>query len=730
MTSKLPVARPRRVPLRAWGAVALLGVITAFVGPRTSDAAEAAPEAKAPHALLATYCAPCHGEQRQRGGFDLDALIGPFAPEGAARAWQRVRAALTTGDMPPDEELRQPTPGERDQLVAFASHQLALHARPTPGRAVARRLTRIEFNNALKDLIGHLGDVVSVNHPFPPPDAYFQPDSGRLPTLFALTGVAKAHEPLLRVAGLPVDRRAEHGFSNQADALGVSPLMLERTFELMQALVDTLLRHPLGQGPLCAALAPVAPASASVATAQERLEVLASQAFRRPPGETPLAPYLRVFARARQRGASFEAAMGQAAVAVLASPRFLYRTEPVVTPGQPRALDGWEVASRLSFFLWSTLPDARLREAALEDRLGSAEGLSAAVDRMLADPKVAALAEVFAFEWLGLDKLAGARPDESAFPGYYWGPLNKHALAGPMAFEALLLFETVLVENRSVLELLDAPYTYVNARLARHYGLAEAASPTLETERRRVEAALQEEATRKAPPDKPPTKLPKVWNDAVWMRLTLPSRERGGVMTTGATLTLTSGPRRTSPVKRGVWLLETIFNRPPPPPPFAVPPLVEAPPSVHERLPLRGRLEQHRRDPACAGCHARIDPLGFALARFDGVGGLVVSEAGQPIDATFTLPDGRQGEGPVGLKDQLLLRPRDFVRGFVEHLLSYALGRPVSPSDDSAIEAIVAATEPGGYRLKDIIHALVESQPFRLVEDPIGPGHVLTETSP
>lgn len=708
----------------------LLSVIMASTGPCRSHAAEMTPGPAPPRELLATYCAPCHGEQRQRGGFDLDALVGPSPPEGADRAWQRVRAALTSGDMPPNEELRQPTPGEREQLVAFASNQLATHARPTPGRPVARRLTRIEVNNALKDLIGHPGDVVLVNHPFPPPGAYFQPDSGGVPDVFALTGSPKPEEPLLRVAGLPIDRRAEHGFSNRADALGVSPLMLERTFELMQALVDTLQRQPLGQGPLATALAPSAPAGASVSVAHERLELLASHAFRRPVGETPLAPYLRVFERARQRGASFEAAMGQAAVAVLASPRFLYRTEPVASPGQPRPLDGWEVASRLSFFLWSTLPDKRLREAAREERLGTAEGLSAAVDRMLSDPKVAALAEVFAFEWLGLDKLAGARPDEGAFPGYYWGPLNKHSLAGPMAFEALLLFETILIENRSVLELIDAPYTYVNSRLARHYGLAEAALPTLETERRRAEAALREEATRRAPPHKPPTKLPKVWDDAVWMRLTLPSRERGGIITTGATLTLTSGPRRTSPVKRGVWLLETLFNRPPPPPPFAVPPLAEAPQSAHEPLSLRGRLEQHRRDPACAGCHARIDPLGFALARFDGVGGLLVGEAERPLDASFTLLDGRKGEGPVELKDQLLLRPRDFVRGFVEHLLSYALGRSLSPGDNSAIEVVVAATEPGGYRLRDIIHAIVQSQPFRFIDEPGAPAHVLTETTP
>ena len=407
--------------------------------------------------------------------------------------------------------------------------------------------------------------------------------------------------------------------------------------------------------------------------ATEIVSRLARRAYRRPVTQEDIETLLGFFDSGRETGGTFDAGIQLALERMLVDPDFLLRIErdPAgATPGAPYPLTAEEVASRLAFFLWASIPDDALLDAVEGGTLTEPAVLEAQVRRMLADPRSGSLVDDFATQWLHLRNLEDVKGDPVPFPDF------DDNLVEAFRQETRLFLASNLGEDRSVLDLLDADYTFVDERLARHYG------------------------------------IPGVYGSR-FRRVTLPDREqRGGLLGHGGLLALTSYPTRTSPVLRGKWLLDTILGAPPPSPPADVPALPERGEGGHTTS-VRERLERHRQAPACATCHASIDPPGFALEQFDGLGvWRTQDEFGNPIDANATMPNGRTVAGMSGLRALLLERPEQFAGTVTEKLLSYALGRGLEHGDKPTVRAIVRAAEPDDYRWSALIAGIAKSPAF------------------
>ena len=400
---------------------------------------------------------------------------------------------------------------------------------------------------------------------------------------------------------------------------------------------------------------------------------LARRAYRRPVDGGDVDALLD-FYRAGRREGGFDDGIQFALERMLVDPEFLFRIERdpgEAAPGTPYRLGDLELASRLSFFLWSSIPDDELLEAAAEGRLGDPAELERQTRRLLADARAGALVDNFASQWLRLRNLESQERESADYPEF------DENLREAFRRETELFVESSIREDRSLLELLGANYTFVNERLARHYG------------------------------------IPGVYGDR-FRRVTLaPDHPRGGLLGHGGLLMVTSYPNRTSPVVRGKWLLETLLGAPPPEPPPNVPGLPDRG-EGGEPASVRDRLERHRANPACAGCHAPMDPLGFALENFDAIGlWRATSEAGQPIDASATMPSGEAFEGPAGLRRVLLSRGEDFAATVTEKLMAYALGRGLEYTDRPAVRRILREAADDDYSWSSIVLGIVESTPFQ-----------------
>jgi hypothetical protein len=397
---------------------------------------------------------------------------------------------------------------------------------------------------------------------------------------------------------------------------------------------------------------------------------LATRAFRRPVSGAETSALLDTFRRERASG-TFETGVEAVLRRILASPSFVFRpeVEPAgVAPGAAYPLNGYELASRLSFFLWSSIPDAELLRVAGDGTLGRPAGLRRQVRRMLADPRARALTTNFAGQWLYLRNLPGIQPNSDLFPDF------DDNLRRAMRTEAELFFESILREDRSVVDLLTADDTFVDERLARHYG------------------------------------VPGVVGSR-FRRVTVPDARRG-LLGKGAILLATSHATTTSPVLRGKWILDNLLGSPPPAPPPDVPALAENDPSAPKTM--REQLERHRANPSCAACHKLMDPIGFALENFDAVGAWRArSESGAPLDTADVLADGRRIDGVDGLRAALTARPELFVQTFVEKLFVYALGRGLEPGDMPAVRAVVRDARANGYRFSSVAVGIARSVPFR-----------------
>jgi len=426
------------------------------------------------------------------------------------------------------------------------------------------------------------------------------------------------------------------------------------------------------------------------ACAKQIMSNLERRAYRRPVSQADLQDVMPFYAAGRKDG-SFDRGIEQALERLLVSPQFLFRIErdPAgVGPGTPYRVSDLELASRLSFFLWSSIPDDELLNVAGRGRLKDPAVLEREVRRMLADPRSASLVTNFAEQWLYVRDIDAKRPDELLFPDF------DETLRDAFRHETDLFLDSVLRGNHSVLDLMTANYTFVNERLAKHYGI-----PNVE--------------------------------GTYFRRITFPQDSpRGGLLGQGSILTLTSYATRTSPVLRGKWILENILSAPPPPPPPNVPPLKTEANDTGKPLTMRQAMVAHRANPVCASCHARMDPIGFAMDNFDAVGRWRDTDAGQAIDASGVLPEGIKFNGVSELKKALLRNPEQFVDTIAEKLLMYAIARNVQYYDQPAIRAVVRQAAANNYTFASLVMGVVKSAPFQMrksqTEEPVKPPGVTT----
>jgi hypothetical protein len=586
-------------------------------------------------ALMKKHCLACHQGKMPSGGFLLQRVAGEDSLKQNPRAWSRVLARVKDGEMPPQNAPALPIE-LRDRFLEWAGHTLRTAACAdgiTPGPAPLRRLNRNEYAATLRDL---LNIHINAGH------------------------------------ALPSDGAGGEGFDNAAETLFLSPIHAEKYLEAAKLALEYGAKDPRSRTRFMIA-EPAAGIPAEQA-ARKIIEAFLPRAFRRPPAEGEAERYLQFFAAAQQRGDGFEAAILYALQGVLMSPHFLFRIEEPNPTREPRPLDDYALASRLSYFLWGSMPDQTLMELAGQGKLRETATLTAQVERMLKDAKALEFAESFVEQWLGTRELGrDIKPDAKLFPDFYDAEIQS-----AIRYEPIIFFQELLAGNLSLLNLLDSNFTILTNKLQRHYSIE--LTERLRQQPKRVD-------------------LP-------------PGTHRGGLLGMTAVLAVSSYPQRTSPVLRGKWILESILGTPPPPPPPNVPEL----PDAHEgaaSTTLRERLALHRANPTCATCHNRIDPMGFALENYDVLGRWRTEEAGRPIDARGQLPDGASFDGPDELKKLLLERKDQFVRNLAAKMLGYALGRGLTLEDYCAVDQITAALAKDNYAAQTLVREIVLSVPFR-----------------
>jgi len=417
------------------------------------------------------------------------------------------------------------------------------------------------------------------------------------------------------------------------------------------------------------------------------LRTFADRAFRRPVTDTELGRLVKLVEKVEAGGERWEAGIQRALEAVLVSPKFLFRVELDGSPDAPQAhpVNDYQLASRLSYFLWSTMPDETLLKLAAKNALGA--DLENQVRRMLKDPRATSLIDNFAMQWLQLKRISFVAPDGGLFPVF------NQRLRLAMIEETQTFLENILREDRPILDLVSSDYTFLNERLAKHYNISDTNGNHYG--------------------DKKPKAGGRPIRGDAFVRVSLQDEERGGILTQGSVLTVTSNPTRTSPVKRGRWVLEQILGEPPPPPPPNVPELAENSKAVASGS-LRQRMEQHRTNPACANCHTKMDAIGFALENYNAVGGWRTKDGSFDIDPSGTLPDGTRISGVADLKKTILAKKDLFARCVIEKMLIYALGRGLEPYDDRAVDKALAGLTKNQYRFSALVAEIVKSDPFRL----------------
>ena len=638
-----------------------------------------------------SYCIECHGMKgKVKGEVNLISFTEGKDLKGDPELLQTIMEVIDFGEMPP--EGNQPIDNtERKMIVAELKKLLAESVSGSEKdlvKAPIRRMTRFQYANAVKDLLELKVEV------FPLPEkmmrdrsGYFKPASGKMPAKMMVSsrplGKSGLIEPRMDgVAPFPQDLRAENGYDTQGDHLSLSPLLMEDFFRLSQSIVKSPSFNPKNVGVWTQYFEKSKRGINQMDELKSRLQHLLKRAFRAPVDDKTFSKYYSFAEQEMNKGMEMGDAMKDVFSAILASPRFLYLYDRGGEESrESESRQNLNLASRLSFFLWGSVPDDQLLDVAMEATLSQDEQLTKQVDRMLTDEKVKRFCDSFPTQWLQLDRIISAVPDEKKYRDFYYGP-PLYRTTMDMMMEPLLLFETVLIEDRSVLELIDSNYTFRSARLSKWYG------------------------------DAPNGKL----GGPVTIRFTRQSvkdRRHGGLITNGAVMTMTSGPLETKPITRGAWVAGVIFNSSPPPPPAEVPPLPEEK-EVDDSLTLRERFADHRERADCAGCHEKLDPLGFALENFDPVGRWREKyHNGREVDASGTLFRSHKFSNIIEFKDAILKEKNRFVRGLAGHLLAFGLGRELNPSDSLALDEIVESVEGENYSMKSLIHAVVKSKPFR-----------------
>lgn len=580
--------------------------------------------------FVTAYCKDCHGDKKRKAGVTFSPALKNPGNAAFVKQWKESLVNVKTHDMPPDEVEKQPTDEERQMFTDWIA-TLKFLSPKDPGPFVIRRLTKMEYGNTLHDLFG--------------------------------VDPAIAHE-------LP-DEVFGEGYLNT-----LSPLQLEQYLGIANEVLDRVLA-PKGAPPTEIEKrlfgAPPAPGTDTRAAARDVARSLARSAYRRPASESELDVLVGVFDLARQNKLAYPAGLRLMLKAILVSPQFLF-----ITPaGEAEAgheivpLDDYQLACRLSYLLWATMPDAQLSTLADNGTLHEPEVLKAQVKRMLEDPRSRALFDGFGAQWLGVGGLESKAFDTAKFP-----QMTKEMRVA-MYDEAHLFFDSIVRENRSVLNFVDADYTFLNGTLAPIYGLEKTVTGP---EMRRVH---------------------------------LSDANRGGILGMPGVLANTSFPNRTSPVKRGVWVLEEVLGEHVPPAPPNVPALDKQDQKAVANMTLRQRTELHRTNAVCANCHKILDPIGFGLENFDAIGRWRdQDDTGGAIDAAGELPGGKHFTSPKELKTIIAARTTELSRNLTEKLLAYALCRQLEGYDEIVVDHLMEKITADGYRMQTLITEIVTSYPF------------------
>lgn len=590
---------------------------------------------------LTTYCKACHSGKAGVGGFSIERVAAEESLKTEALKWTALNRRVHNGEMPP-KNSPAPELDERERFTAWVAQTLRAEACGAgsggiaPGPAPLRRLNRDEYTATVQALFDLHLDIGSA---------------------------------------LPLDGAGGEGFDNAAETLFLSPLHSEKYMEVAQRTVDFAAReHKSRQKILIAKPGPgVTPEQA----ARKIITAFLPNAFRRPMTEAEIAPYVALYRAARAEGQEHEPAVYFAIRGVLVSPMFLYRYEPPNSTGAARLLDQYSYASRISYFVWGSMPDEFLFDIAAKGKLHDPEVIKQILPRMLRHDRAEVFARRFIEQWLHTRDLKGDKaPDAKLFAEY----AKDEDLRGDIRLQPVYFMRELLARNLSVLNFIDSTHTIGTRHLEKHFDLK-----------------LPLNANNRAQPQ--------------WVELPAGSN-RGGLLGMPAVQTVSSYPYRTSPVLRGAWILESILGTPPPPPPPDVPALEDAHNAAAPKS-MRERLEQHRANPVCASCHSRIDGLGFAMENYDVIGRWRTDDAGKPVDTRGELADGTKFEGPSGLKKMLMARKELFLRNLTKKMLGYALGRGLTLRDSCTVDEIVAKLKDKDYTAQALVEAIVLSAPFR-----------------
>jgi len=723
--------------------------------------------------MLKQFCLGCHSGPNANAGINLAKFTDAASVLKAKDVWEKVSRNVDDGHMPPSG-APQPSAAQRDALVSWVESLLsqAQCQLQDPGRVTMRRLNRAEYNNTIRDLVGvdfhpaddfpsddvgygfdNIGDVLSISPLLMEKylnaaekiaqTAIATPEDAERPVRFpankfdsTLNKGFSAHGGFMLYTNGSVfvdydcPKTGEYALKVNAygDQAGSEPAKMQLQLDnqpvtafdvsavekapknyiaqvhiaggkhrIAMAFTNDYYNEnaPKGQQDrnlIVNALDIVGPpglpdklpdshrriifvqpnGSNRDEATRKILADFARRAYRRPVTKDDVDRLVACANLAKKENQSFEEGIRLGMIGALVSPNFLFHVELPPNPTNPSdksLVSNYELASRLSYFLWSSMPDEELMAVASKGKLQDPQVLAAQAKRMLKDPKVRAFADNFAGQWLQLRNLQIVAPDKGRFPDF------NNDLRTAMRTETELFFDSIIREDHSVLDFLDAKYTFLNEPLAKHYGISGVTG-------------------------------------ADFRRVAVDGTQRGGILTQASILTVTSNPTRTSPVKRGKWVLENLLGTPPPPAPPNVPKLAD-----DTKQPLTGtlrqRMEQHRKDPNCASCHARMDPLGFGLENFDAVGSWRTKDGAADVDASGVLPNGQAFNGPAQLKAILMSKKTLFVHCLTEKMLTYALGRGIEPYDKCNVNDMVNSIAKNDYRFSAVVTAIVQSDPFR-----------------
>ncbi len=581
--------------------------------------------------LLKRYCIRCHKTGKAKGQINLTQDRTRLKIQKNGRVWQKMVDQTKHQLMPPPDE-KQPTAEQRQALAHYylkILRDIDCANLKIAGKPTLRRLNKVEYQRTINDLMG------------------LQLDASR---------------------GLPDDAKG-YGFTNIGDVMFLSPLLLEKYLDATQKILDKTFANPQALHRLLW-IRPSRRVRPDDAAAQI-LGRFISRAFRRPARKAEVKSRVKLFRRAYRKDKNFNDAIKISFKSVLLSPDFLFRIEHKdqrVKSTPSYRINDYQLATRLSYFLWSTMPDDQLIQLAQADQLHHPQVLQKQISRMLAHPKSRALSSQFAGQWLRFSEIKTVSKDFRRFPQYSRTRLSMYQ-------ESELFFDDLVKNNRSVLNLLDSDYAFLDQKLAELYAI-----PGIKGHHFR--------------------------------KVKLKNRQRGGVLGMASILALTSTPLRTSPVIRGKWVMEEILGTQIPPPPANAGSLPKDDQQT-DNLSFRKRLEQHRDDPACASCHKLMDPIGFGLENYDGIGAWREKSLGQKLDTSGVLPSGQRFKGAIAFKDILKQKKKQFARQITKKLLIYAYGRPLEYYDQCHIQAGIKALEKNQYQIHSLIQSVIMSYPFQ-----------------